>query len=570
MKQIISKLQPMGRALMLPIAVLPVAALLLRLGQPDLLNMPAIAAAGDAIFSNLGLLFAIGVAVGLARENHGAAGLAAVVGYLVATHAAKVLIGVPPDALADLTGRAADLAAEAFRNRELSKLSVPLGLLSGLIAGWAYNRYSEIRLPSYLAFFGGRRFVPIVCGFTGLLMGLGFGLAWPVVEHGMDATSQAVLGSESIGLFAYGVLNRVLIVTGLHHIINNIAWFLLGDYNGVTGDLKRFFAGDPTAGAFMSGFFPVMMFGLPGACLAMYRTAEPARRKAVGGMLASMALTSFLTGVTEPIEFSFMFLAPLLYAIHALLTGLAMALMNALGVHLGFGFSAGLFDYVLNFSLSTRPWLLIPVGLVYFALYYGLFRYFIVRFNLKTLGRDTEEAAPQSVSPDGPGNEAPAYAWIRALGSAENLRLVEACTTRLRLVLADAARIDEPALKALGARGVLKLAEGAVQVVVGPVADQLASDIRAGLRNADPAAAPKPVAKPPDLEAAVRALGGRGNIQEIQFNPSRLCVTVQDPGAVNEDALAKSVQAVARPAPGRIHLVLGTVARSWFDELKVS
>ena len=180
------------------------------------------------------------------------------------------------------------------------------------------------------------------------------------------------------------MLNRVLIVTGLHHIINNIAWFLLGDYNGVTGDLKRFFAGDPTAGAFMSGFFPVMMFGLPGACLAMYRTATPARRAAAGGLLFSMALTSFLTGVTEPIEFAFMFLAPVLFAIHAVLTGIAMVLMHALGVHLGFGFSAGLFDYVLNYSLATRPLLLIPVGIGYFALYYFLFRFCIQRFNLKT------------------------------------------------------------------------------------------------------------------------------------------------------------------------------------------
>ena len=193
------------------------------------------------------------------------------------------------------------------------------------------------------------------------------------------------------------MLNRVLIVTGLHHIINNIAWFLLGDYHGVTGDLKRFFAGDPTAGAFMSGFFPVMMFGLPGACLAMYRTATPARRAAAGGLLLSMALTSFLTGVTEPIEFAFMFLAPVLFAIHAVLTGIAMVLMHVLGVHLGFGFSAGLFDYVLNYSLATRPLLLIPIGLAYFALYYFLFRYCIVRFDLKTLGREAEGAAVAAV-----------------------------------------------------------------------------------------------------------------------------------------------------------------------------
>ena len=581
MKQIIAKLQPMGRALMLPIAVLPVAALLLRLGQPDLLDMPAVAAAGGAIFSNLGLLFAIGVAVGLARENHGAAGLAAVVGYLVATQAAKVLIGVPPEATAGFSGPAVDLAANAFRDKELGKLSVPLGLLSGLIAGWAYNRYSDMRLPSYLAFFGGRRFVPIVCGFTGLLMGLGFGFAWPAVEHGMDAMSQAVLGSESIGLFAYGVLNRVLIVTGLHHIINNIAWFLLGDFNGVTGDLKRFFAGDPTAGAFMSGFFPVMMFGLPGACLAMYRTADPARRKSVGGMLLSMALTSFLTGVTEPIEFSFMFLAPLLYVIHALLTGIAMALMDAIGVHLGFGFSAGLFDYVLNYSLSTRPLLLIPVGLGYFALYYGLFRFFIVRFNLKTLGRETDEVAPRAE----PGGAAPAYAWINALGSASNLRSVEACATRLRLVVADSGRIDERELKALGSHGVLRLADGAVQVVVGPIADQLASQIRDGWRQiggsatgtaaAAPAATPAAAAPsaPADaakLAAALRALGGRNNIVNLQLVASRLCVAVRDPAAVDEPALLQSVRAVARPAPGTLHLVLGPEAGSWFAELKTS
>jgi PTS system N-acetylglucosamine-specific IIC component len=182
-----------------------------------------------------------------------------------------------------------------------------------------------------------------------------------VLERGMDALSQAVLGSQSIGLFAYGVLNRALIITGLHHILNNIAWFLLGDYNGVTGDLNRFFAGDPAAGSFMSGFFPVMMFGLPAACLAMYHSAHTEKKKAVGGLLMSMALTSFLTGVTEPIEFTFMFLAPVLYAIHALLTGIAMVAMNLFSVKLGFGFSAGLFDYVLNFSRSTRPLWLIPI-----------------------------------------------------------------------------------------------------------------------------------------------------------------------------------------------------------------
>src|SRR6187455_433068 len=562
MKKLIAKLQPIGRALMLPIAVLPVAALLLRMGQPDLLNLPAIAAAGDAIFSNLGLLFALGVAVGLARENHGAAGLAGVVGYLVATQGAKVLIDVPPEITANIPEQFKALVSEAFRNKELSKLSVPVGLLSGLIAGWAYNRFSEIRLPSYLAFFGGRRFVPIVSGFAGLGVAFVFGFGWQTLERGMDAVSQAVLGSGEFGLFAYGVLNRVLIVTGLHHIINNIAWFLLGDFHGVTGDLKRFFASDPSAGAFMSGFFPVMMFGLPGACLAMYRTATPARRAAAGGLLFSMALTSFLTGVTEPIEFAFMFLAPVLFAIHAVLTGIAMVLMHALGVHLGFGFSAGLFDYVLNYSLATRPLLLIPVGVGYFALYYFLFRFCIQRFDLKTLGREAE--GPVAAQAGSGKDSVSGLAWIRALGGSSNLRTVEACTTRLRLVLTDMNRIDEPALSALGSRGVLRLADGAVQVVVGPVADQLASDIRSQLRI------PAPMAGHPDsaLEEVVAALGGAANIREVRGNTSRLMVTVMDPAAVDEGALRGKVRAVARPAPASLHLVVGPAASAWIAQLK--
>jgi PTS system N-acetylglucosamine-specific IIC component len=566
-------LQPIGRALMLPIAVLPVAALLLRLGQPDLLDVPAIAAAGDAIFSNLGLLFAIGVAVGLAQENHGAAGLAAVVGYLVATQGAKVLIDVPPEVTANIPEQLKELAAAAFRNKELSKLSVPVGLLSGLIAGWAYNRFNDIRLPSYLAFFGGRRFVPIVSGFAGLGLALIFGFGWQTLESGMDATSQAVLGSESIGLFAYGVLNRLLIVTGLHHIINNIAWFLLGDYNGVTGDLKRFFAGDPSAGAFMSGFFPVMMFGLPGACLAMYRTATPERRASAGGLLLSMALTSFLTGVTEPIEFAFMFLAPVLYAIHAVLTGLAMVLMHALDVHLGFGFSAGLFDYVLNYSLSTRPLMLIPIGLGYFAIYYGLFRYCIVRFNLKTLGREAEGVAVAPV--DAGTDSTPALGWIRALGQAGNLRSVEACTTRLRLVLNDPDLIDEPALTALGSRGVLRIGDGAVQVVVGPIADQLASEIRTQWRAPAAGAAPRvqaaatsmaPAPAAPDratIEATLAALGGRANIVKVHSNSSRVVIAVRNAAVVDESALGRLAQAVARPAPASLHLIVGPAAVAW-------
>ena len=572
MKNVITGLQSVGRALMLPIAVLPVAALLLRLGQGDLLNMPAVAAAGDAIFSNLGLLFAIGVAVGLAKENHGAAGLASVVGYLVTTKGAEVLIAVPPEVAADLTGRAAELANAAFRARELGKLSVPAGLLSGLIAGWMYNRYSDIRLPSYLAFFGGRRFVPIASGTAGIVLALGFGYGWPVLERGMDAVSQAVLGSESIGLFAYGVLNRVLIVTGLHHILNNMAWFLLGDYQGVTGDLKRFFAGDPTAGAFMSGFFPVMMFGLPAACLAMYRAALPERRAAVGGMLFSMALTSFLTGVTEPIEFSFMFLAPMLYGIHAVLTGLAMALMDALNIRLGFGFSAGLFDFVLNYKQSTQPLLLIPFGLVYFGLYYGLFRFFIARFNLATPGREIEDTQQRA---DATTQDDSIQGWIRALGGAGNLVTVDACTTRLRLAIRDQTAVDEAALKSLGARGFVRPSKETLQVVVGPIADQLASSIRGGLRLPVSATPPTSTSTPAisvKVDASIeemargliQSLGGAANIRELRLAASRVCFSLNNGSVPGSPEQVSGVRGIARPAPKSLHVLAGPLSPALF------
>jgi PTS system N-acetylglucosamine-specific IIC component len=576
-KKIIAKLQPMGRALMLPIAVLPVAALLLRIGQADLLDVPAIAAAGDAIFSNLGLLFAIGVAVGLAKENHGAAGLGAVVGYVVATESAKVLIDLPLDEVARILRNVTvdelvkgsehfqGLAVQAAKAKVLGSLSVPVGLMSGLFAGWAFNRFGEIRLPAYLAFFGGRRFVPIICGFAGVMLAFAIGYGWADVKHGMDQASQAVLGSEEYGLFTYGVLNRALIITGLHHIINNLAWFQLGDFNGFTGDLVRFSKGDPSAGAFMSGFFPVMMFGLPGACLAMYRTAAPEKRAAVGGLLLSMALTSFLTGVTEPIEFAFMFLAPTLFGVHAVLTGLAMVIMHALSVHLGFGFSAGLFDYILNYKLATNPILLIPVGLAYFALYYALFRWFIVKFDLKTLGREGDDVA---VSADAGKAGNTSLAWIAALGGAMNLRTVEACTTRLRLTVGDQSQINEVALKPLGSRGVLRLADGAVQVVVGPIADQLAAEIRGALRHAPAPAAPAPLSQTAPAASGspsqgnardlLAALGGKANVAKVEAASTRLLIEVRDAAGVDEAKLeAAGFRGASRVADRLWHVIVG-------------
>jgi PTS system N-acetylglucosamine-specific IIC component len=538
--------QQLGRALMLPIAVLPIAGLLLRVGQPDLLNWAAMAAAGDAIFSNLGLLFAVGVGVGLARENHGAAGLAALVGFLVTTRAVETILHAAPGSLA--------------------KLSIPVGLLSGVIAGVAYNRFSNITLPSYLSFFGGRRFVPIVSGLAGLVLAAVVGYAWPFLERGMDATSQAILGAGSIGLFAYGVLNRILIVTGLHHILNNFAWFIVGDYHGATGDLKRFFAGDPTAGAFMSGFFPVMMFGLPGACLAMYHTARPERRAGVAGLLLSLALTSFLTGVTEPVEFTFMFLAPVLYALHAVATGLAMVVMNLFGVRLGFSFSAGLFDYVLNFSRAQRPLLLLPIGAAYFGLYYAVFRVCIVRLNLATPGRDIDDSAASPIVPLTAA--ARAKSFVTALGGAGNLQEVAACTTRLRLVLVDNKAIDEAALKRLGARGLLRSSTQGLQVVLGPIADQVAGEMRETLR-AGPGSQAKPAAVVPDASKILAALGGRGNVRGVDAFAGRLLVRTDRPEIVDERALtALGIRGIARTTGAPLQLLVAGSAAEWLEPLR--
>lgn len=366
---ILGRLQKIGKALMVPIAVLPAAALLLRLGQPDLLNIKVMADAGGVIFDNLPLLFAIGVGFGLAGDA-GSAGLAAVVGYFVLN---KVAVDI----------------------NETIKLGVLGGIIAGALAASMYNRYHDIKLPEFLGFFGGRRFVPIVTAGAALVLGIIFGYIWPFVQSGIDAIGKWIVGAGVIGVFVFGVLNRLLIPFGLHHIINSLVWFVFGSFTKpdgtvVTGDLNRFFAGDPTAGAFMAGWFPVMMFGLMGVCLAMYMEAKPSQKKAVGGILLSAAFTSFLTGITEPIEFAFMFLAPVLYVVHALLSGTSMAICTALGIRHGFGFSAGLIDYVLNWGIAQKPVLLLVIGVIYFFIYYFLFRFIIRKMNLPTPGRVEE------------------------------------------------------------------------------------------------------------------------------------------------------------------------------------
>jgi N-acetylglucosamine PTS system EIICBA or EIICB component len=381
----LAPIQKFGRSLMLPIAALPVAALLLRLGQPDLLGAdglgwtrvaPVVGAAGGALFDNLPLLFAVGIAIGMAKKADGSTALAAVVGYLVFNSVGDAM---SPNVLDD---------------DKLINYGVLGGIVSGLVAAFLWQRYHRISLPPYLAFFGGRRFVPIITAFAMLLIAVLTAFVYPAFDKGLSGLGDWITDNAVVGGFVYGTLNRLLIPLGLHHILNNPPWFVFGSYDGaqgvVHGDIPRFLAGDPTAGAFMTGFFPIMMFALPAAAIAIWHEAKPQNKKLVGGIMLSAALTAFLTGVTEPLEFAFMFVAFPLYVIHAVLTGTSMALVNAIGIKDGFGFSAGLFDYVLNFNIATKPLLIIPIGLAYAVVYYFLFRFVIRRWNLKTPGREDE------------------------------------------------------------------------------------------------------------------------------------------------------------------------------------
>ncbi len=492
---VLGYLQKLGKALMLPIATLPVAALLLRLGQPDLLGIVFIAEAGAAIFNQLPLLFGLGIAVGLAQNDAGAAALAGAVGYFVLTGAAKAI------------------------NSDID-MSFFGGIIAGIIAGHSYNRFHRVRLPDYLAFFGGKRLVPIMTGLFALLAAFIAGFVWPFLQQGIDSFGAAISTSGALGQFFYGVLNRGLIPVGLHHVLNSLFWFGLGDClmlsfeaadklqqlcldpalvgtlavggpvpgvdggvikelatEATRGDLHRFFAGDPTAGVFMAGFYPVMMFGLPAGALAMVLAAPRGKRAQVGGLLLSLAMTSVLTGITEPLEFSFMFLAPLLYVLHALLTGLALVVANLFGVLHGFGFSAGLFDLVLNWGLATRPWTLVAIGLAFAILYFFTFYFAIRVFNLKTPGR---EDAPRLIAGDmaaiEPGELAAEY--LTALGGADNLEHIGACITRLRLIIKDQGRVDEIRLRELGVTAVVRLGKQNLQLIVGPQADMLAAGIK--------------------------------------------------------------------------------------------
>ncbi|MEW2087080.1 PTS transporter subunit EIIC [Streptomyces sp. NPDC005283] len=389
-------MQRIGRSLMLPVAVLPAAALLVRFGQPDMLgrsSFPAfvtkiagyMAAGGDAILANMALLFAVGIAIGFAKKSDGSTALAAVAGYLVF----KNVLATFTDPNLDKVAKVID--GKIVMTEAPVDAKVLGGVVMGIIVALLYQKFYRTKLPDWAGFFGGRRLVPILSAFAGLVVGIIFGLIWPVLGTGLHNFGEWLVGSGAVGAGIFGVANRALIPIGMHHLLNSFPWFQAGSYEGKSGDIARFLQGDPSAGQFMTGFFPIMMFALPAACLAIVNCARPERRKVIGGMMFSLALTSFVTGVTEPIEFTFMFIAPALYAVHAVLTGVSMALTWALGMKDGFGFSAGAVDYFLNLGIASNPWGLALVGLCFAAVYYVVFRFAITKFNLPTPGRESDE-----------------------------------------------------------------------------------------------------------------------------------------------------------------------------------
>jgi glucose PTS system EIICBA or EIICB component len=495
-KNAFGTLQKVGKALMLPVAILPAAGILLALGNalqnPNLLELaPFLEAnaiqriadvmeqAGGIIFANLPLLFAVGVAIGFAG-GEGVAGLAAIIGFLIMNVTMSVVLNVTDKMTSD-PSFASVLGIPTLQTGVFG------GIIVGLLAAFTYNKYYNIELPSYLGFFAGKRFVPIATAVSALVLGIVMTFIWPPVQGALNAFSHNMIDANlTLSAFIFGVIERALIPFGLHHIFYAPFWFEFGSYTNAAGEIVRgdqriFFeqikdGAELTAGTFMTGKFPFMMFGLPAAALAIYHEARPEHKKVVAGIMGSAALTSFLTGITEPIEFSFLFVAPLLFAIHTIFAGLSFMIMHILNVKIGMTFSGGVIDFILFGIIPNRTawWLVIPVGLVFAVIYYFGFRFAIRKWNLKTPGR--EDVAENNDAPSGQTDDLP-YNVLEALGGKDNIAHLDACITRLRVSVHDIQQVDKERLKKLGASGVLEVGNN-VQAIFGPKSDTIKSQIK--------------------------------------------------------------------------------------------
>jgi PTS system glucose-specific IIC component len=583
-KNAFSLLQKIGKCMMLPVSVLPVAGILLGVGSANFPWLPAIvsqimAASGNAIFANLPLIFAIGVAIGL-TDNDGVAALAGTVGFAVFLAAMGIC--------AKLRG----IAVTPIMGIPSIETGVFGGILVGLIAAAVFNRFYKVQLPSYLGFFAGKRSVPIITAFAVIAAGAVLSFIWPPIGNAISAFSNwAVHGQPALAFTIYGVVERGLIPFGLHHVWNVPFFFQAGDFTDpntgavVHGEIARFIAGDPTAGN-MTGGYLFKMWGLPAAALAMWQSARPENRAKVGGIMISAALTAFLTGITEPIEFAFLFLAPLLYAIHALLAGVAYFLCIALGIKHGFTFSHGLIDYVVLFPKSHGALWLLVLGPIWAAVYYGVFTFAIRRFNLMTPGREVETEATRTARTTG-GDDF-SLELVRAFGGRSNIASLDACITRLRVKLVDVSKASPGKLKALGAAGVLTVGDG-IQAIFGTRSENLKTEMQEYLKTAGPEAdaaeeassitAPAPAVqqlRPRDPDAArkagaiICALGGKGNIARVEAcAETRLRLVLHRDDPVNEAALkTEGIGAIVRLPEHVFHLLAGLNADEYAAEMR--
>ncbi|KAA1009801.1 PTS glucose transporter subunit IIBC [Paraburkholderia panacisoli] len=577
--------QKVGKSLMLPVAVLPVAGLLLGLGATDFHGyVPAIVLAlmknaGDVIFGNLPLIFAIGVALGF-TENDGVSGVAATIGYLVMTATLGVIAkaeGVEPDTIMGIPS---------------IQTGVFGGILAGGLAAWMFNRYYRIALPAYLGFFAGKRFVPIVTAIGAIVLGGILSVVWPPIGSAIKAFSQwAAVSDPRTAATVYGFVERLLIPFGLHHIWNVPFFFEAGSFMDPTtgkvvhGDINRFFAGDPTAGI-LAGAFLFKMFGLPAAAIAIWHCAKPEKKVSVGGIMVSAALTSFLTGITEPIEFAFLFVAPVLYFIHACLAASAQFVANTLNMHMGFTFSQGGIDFLM-FNLignkATHAWYVFILGPIYAVIYYCVFRFVITRFDLKTPGREDDTVETATVGTSGVGGRS--RELVLAFGGRSNIRSLDACITRLRITVDNPALVNDGKLKALGAAGVVRVGNG-VQAIFGPLSENMKTDMQEYLKTAGSEAELAPVGTPaaeaaaPVAAAAIpaqsptqqtvraekirAALGGAANIQKLEaLAATRLRVVLSDASRLDTAALkAAGVPATQSFSSGELDLIVGLEAES--------
>lgn len=572
-----ANLQKIGKSLMLPVAVLPVAGLLLGIGATDFHTQNTVILAilslmkhsGDVIFGNLPLIFAVGVALGF-TENDGVAAIAAVIGHLVTT----VTLGV----MATLMG----VKTAMIMGLPSIQTGVFGGILAGGLAAYMFNRFYRIKLPEYLGFFAGKRFVPIITAIGAIGLGAVLSVAWRPIGEAIETFSHwAAVSDPRTAATVYGFVERMLIPFGLHHIWNVPFFFEMGDFvdaggKHIHGDINRFFAGDPTAGV-LSGAFLFKMFGLPAAAIAIWHSAKPENRVKVGGIMISAALTSFLTGITEPIEFSFLFVAPVLYLIHAVLAASTQFVANTLDMHMGFTFSQGGLDFLL-FNLigdkAKHAGYVFILGPIYAVVYYSVFRFVIAKFNLKTPGREDESAESiGAVSEDQRARE-----LVLAFGGRSNIRSLDACITRLRIAVQDTAKVDQPKLKAMGASGVVVVGSG-IQAIFGPLSENLKTDMEIYLRSAGsdaelssaPVASPAPAVAPAatpaaaakaDVSALKQALGGPTNLGKVEaIAHTRLRVELKDAARFNEAAArAAGVSAITQVAPGVLHLIVGDQA----------